>query len=106
MRFHRAILDDANELIGYEEVAEADWKPAPRRIPVHDRDLVPHRYTWTGEAFLPIPLGGEDEIRNRPRLLKAIVLALIDIDDGLPAQRKLNPQIRGILDHARQKFQG
>lgn len=104
MRFYRAVLDDANELTGYEEVAEADWKPAPRRIPVHDRDLVPRRYYWTGETFLPIPLGGEDEIRKRPRLLKAIVLGLIDVDDNLPQGSKLKPQIRAVLDHARQKF--
>lgn len=104
MAFHRAILDDASELVGYEEVAEADWKPSPKRVPVHDRDLVPHRYYWNGEAFVPLALGGEDEIRARPRLIKAVVQALIDLDDALPAGKKLKAQVRAVLDQARLKF--
>lgn len=84
MAFHRAILNDTNELVGYEEVAEPNWTPSPKRVPVHDRDLVPHRYYWNGEAFVPLALGGEDEIRARPRLIKAVVHALIDLDDALP----------------------
>ena len=104
MAFHRAILNDTNELVGYEDVAEADWKPSPKRVPVHDRDLVPHRYYWNGEAFVPLALGGEDEIRARPRLVKAIVQALIDLDEGLPAGKKLKAQVRAVLDQARAKL--
>ena len=32
MAFHRAILNDTNELVGYEDVAEPNWTPSPKRV--------------------------------------------------------------------------
>jgi hypothetical protein len=102
--FLLAVLDDDNVLTGYEKVPEATWRDPPaRRVPMHDRDLKPHRYAWTGETFLPLPLGGEDDLR-RPRLLKAIVGALLALDDAMPATGKLKPQIRDVLEDAKRKF--
>lgn len=100
-----AVLDDDGVLTGYESVPEATWNnPPPRRQQMHDRDLKPYAYQWTGQTFLPIPLGGEDEIRRRPRLLTAIVLALIEINRALPAGDKLPPQVAAVLTEAKRKL--
>jgi hypothetical protein len=100
-----AVLDDDQVLVGYEDVPEATWQNPPAgRVPMHDRDLKPHGYRWTGETFLPLSIDGEDQIRKRPRLLKAIVLGLLAIDDDLPEQKKLKANIRGVLEDARTKL--
>lgn len=100
-----AVLDEDGVLTAYEDVPEATWQnPPPARVQMHDRDLKPHAYRWTGQTFLPLPLDGEDQIRKRPRLLKAIVLALLALDDELPEQKKLKPNIRGVLEDARTKL--
>lgn len=73
----RAILNDANVLVGY---GEPTGEPGEVLVP-DDCDLIPGRYQWDGRAFMPV-LPTAEQILNQPNTLRAVAKGFAAIRDS------------------------
>lgn len=85
-----AVLDEQGVLTGFEEIEAENHTPPPDRVEVPGGcDLVPGRYRWDGDQFVPIPLRGGAGIPEEPNTLRAIArgfMALRDQGTELPGE--------------------